>query len=97
MTICFPSLCFSVGGRYLRLDMEGFYDDHLPAGVKVVEVEAILTRIHHTRKVGVMTLIGKSVGNWDKGLIDFYFDLCNSEKKGKSKTVRLRCIQHITV
>ncbi|XP_052789005.1 polycomb protein suz12-like [Mya arenaria] len=69
-----------VGSRHLRLDLEGFYDDHLPQGVTEVEVEAILTRIQHTRKHGdeVLNVKPTSLGkvnvpvnpNWTKSSLD---------------------------
>lgn len=44
---------YSSSCKYLRLDLQGFYDDQIPHGIDdyEVEVEAILTRIKHTRKV----------------------------------------------
>ncbi|KAH3873319.1 polycomb protein suz12-like [Dreissena polymorpha] len=40
------------GIKYLRLELDGYYDSNIPHGIHEVEVEAIVTRIQHTRKHG---------------------------------------------
>lgn len=43
----------SSGCKYLRLDLQGFYDEQIPPDIQEVEVEAILTHIQQSHKVRI--------------------------------------------